>query len=74
MFLEFDYDSIDGRIFTIESETDGHNIYFKCYEGSNKISKGLLSKIDIDNIEDFIRQHSEPEIEFESDFFERQND
>lgn len=74
MFLEFDYDAVDGRILTIESEYNGHEIYFKCYEGTNKISKGLLSQTDVENIEDFIRQHSEPEIYNEGEFYERQND
>lgn len=73
-YIEFQYDTVDGRILEIEGQIDGHNISFKAFEGTAKISKGLLKEMDILNIEDFIRHHSEPEIHYESDLYERQND
>lgn len=72
--IQFDYDTIDGRNLEILAESDGTNIYFKIFDGEKRISKATLTQMDVNNIETFVRENSEPEIEYESDFYERSND
>lgn len=73
-YIEFDFDTFDGRKLNISANTDGDQVYFKAFQNDNKISKGSLTNLDISNIESFVLDNSEEEIEYESDLYERQND
>lgn len=72
--IEFDYDSVDGRTLNIIAEFDNNQIYFKAFEKDKRVSKGSLTNLDVKNIESFIRDNSERDLEFESDFYNRQSD
>lgn len=71
-YIEFDYETLDGQILTIYGETDNNRVFFKAYDENNKqVKRTILKPFDIENIEDLIYNMSEPEIEYESDFYDR---
>jgi hypothetical protein len=72
--IEFDFDTQDGRTIVVYGQQNGQHVYFKTYWNDKKISKGSLTQLDCENIEQFIIDNSENDIEYESDAFERQND
>lgn len=72
--IQFDYDTIDGRNLEILAESDGTNIYFKVFDGEKRVSKATLAPTDVTNIETFVRENSEQDLDYESDFYERSND
>lgn len=73
-FIEFDYETVDNRILNIKGEMEGNQIYFKAFDNEKRVSKGSLTNLDFHNIESIISNISEEEIDYESDYYERQND
>lgn len=73
-YLDFDYDTIEGETLNIKAQVDGPQLYFKAFKGTKRITKGSLTTLDLKNIEEFIKENVQDEIEFESDLYERQND
>lgn len=72
--IEFNYDTIDGQTLIVKAQIDCNKIYFKAWDGTKRATKGSLTTLDIRNIEEFVRENSEEDVETESDFYERQND
>lgn len=73
-FIDFDYDSVEGLNLNIQGQMDAGQIYFKVFDGDKKVTKGSLTNLDIRNIEAYIIENSEDEINYESDFYERSSD
>lgn len=75
-YVEFDYETVDDRILTVEGQTNGNEIYFKVFEQNSdkKVRKNTLTQVDISNIEKFIEENCETEIDYVSDFYERSCD
>ena len=69
-FIEFDFDSFEGKTLTIHGQSDNGKVYFKAFCGPKRISKGMLTSIDILNIEEFIRENAESD----EDVLDREND
>jgi hypothetical protein len=73
-YIEFDYLSENQDSLIIYGERDGLNIKFKAVnEYGQIIPKSKLSRLDIEAIEDFIYENAIQEINFESDWYDRQN-
>lgn len=72
--IEFFYDDVQGRELNIIATIDEGQIHFKTYLFDKKIPNGSLTTLDFKNIENFIRKNAEDNIEFESDYFDRQSD
>lgn len=74
-FVEFDYETVDGQIVLIEGKTDFKTVEFKVFDFDYyPIKKSKLAKHDINNISDLILDTAEPEICYESDFYDRYDD
>ena len=71
--IEFDYESLEGDIITVFGSTDGTKTDFKAIDvlTQKRISKSKLTSLDINNINDLIKEMSEPEITHESDYYSR---
>ncbi len=73
-YIEFDYLSENKDSLIIYGERDGLNIKFKAVnEYGQIVPKSKLSRLDIEAIEDFIYENAIQEVNFESDFYDRQN-
>lgn len=70
-YIEFSYDTIEGKTIEIVGETDFTNAKFKAYnQDGDVINKSELQPIDINNIKEFILDNSIEEIVYESDFYD----
>ncbi len=63
-FIEFDYETLKGEILTISGKTDGTNVKFIAYLNGDITSRSFLTTIDIRNIEEFIVENAEVELDF----------
>lgn len=74
-FIEFEYETNNGKLVNVLGKTDFETVKFEITDtDGNPLRKNILNTIDFKNIQDFILENSEPEIEIESDFYDRQND
>jgi hypothetical protein len=74
-FIEFDYETVDGQIVLIEGKTDFKTAEFKVFDKDyNPIKKSKLTQHDLNVIQDLIFENTEPEINYESDFYNRYDD
>lgn len=63
-FIEFDYETLKGQTLTISGKTDGTNVRFIAYLNNQVAMKSILTTIDIRNIEEFIVENAEIELDF----------
>lgn len=64
-YIEFTYESISGQTFNIEGKTDGNKVRFIVYDLDHKIVvKSNLTTLDKRNIEEYIIDNSEPEMDY----------
>lgn len=74
-FVEFDYVTENQDSLVIYGEKDGFNIKFKAVDQYGRVvSKSKLTVEDVEAINDLIYENAIEEINFESDFYDRQND
>jgi len=72
--IEFNYDTINGAELNIIGTYDGNHVHFTPFLDGKKFPRKKLDQLDIKNIESFIIDNSEEDLDYESDFYERQND
>lgn len=64
-YIEFGYESVNGENLHIEGRTDGNSVKFIAYNIDHRpISKSTLTTLDVRNIEEYILDNSEPELEY----------
>jgi len=74
-YIEFTYETIKGETLEIQGKTDGSKVKFIAYNIDHfPIPKSTLTTIDVRNIEEFILDNSEEEINYESDYYNRYDD
>lgn len=74
-FVEFDFVTENQDSLVIYGERDGFNIKFKAVDQYGRIvPKSKLTVEDVEAINDLIYENAIEEINFESDFYDRQND
>jgi len=72
--IEFSYEDVNGRELNIMAYVENGQIYFKAFDGNKRVTTGSLTTLDVKNIEAFIKENAQDDVENESDFYERQND
>jgi hypothetical protein len=63
-FIEFTYETLKGQTLDISGKTDGTNVKFIAYLNGDITSRSFLTTIDIRNIEEFIVDNAEIELDF----------
>jgi hypothetical protein len=63
-FIEFSYETLKGQTLEISGKTDGVKVKFIAYLNDQIAMKSMLTTIDIRNIEEFIIENSESEMEY----------
>lgn len=63
-FVEFDYETFDGKVLLIQGELDGIYVSFKAFENDKQIKRSQLKPFDVNNIEELIVLMAEPETDY----------
>jgi hypothetical protein len=62
--ITFDYETVRGETLEVSGRTDGSKVKFIAYLDGNIAPKSILTTIDVRNIEEFILDNSEPEVDY----------
>jgi len=64
-FIEFDYDTVNGDTLLVEGKIEGSTVKFIAYNQDHfPVPNSQLTKLDVRNIEEFITENSEEELDF----------
>jgi hypothetical protein len=64
-YIEFGYETVNGQTLHIEGRTNGDEVKFIAYNVDHfPVAKSTLTTLDVRNIEEYILDNREPELEY----------